>query len=179
MMSKPVQDPTEPRRAPTIGEAMILIAGAAAGLRMIRANLDFFRTYNGDDWFAAVVSILWGISLVGPFLIVRGRWRRHTPWHAAERLWIIQGIAGWLLWPPIEIARDRSSQLVTSVGMLIQIDDISAMSGSIPLLPFPFFFFLHLHGLSMTGLAAAMASLVEAMLAKRLRPRQHGGNGAR
>jgi hypothetical protein len=160
MMPDPVQDMTEPSRAPTIGEAMILIAGAAAGLGMIRTKLDSFGPDIADDWFAAAVSILWGISLVGPFLIVRGRWRHRTPWHPAERLWIIQAIAGWLLLPPIEIAHDRLIHVISYIKK-------TPMSGRSSLAVDPFF--LILHALSVAGLAVAMASLVEALPVKRLR----------
>ena len=92
----------------TLGESMVLIAGVAASLWMVRIGLHTFDPKSWHHWLCEADCMLWGISIVGPILLVRERVGRRTPWSAGEWLWFVQGIAGWLFGPPYAIITIRS-----------------------------------------------------------------------
>ncbi len=48
-----------------------------------------------------VGAILGGLSLAGPIVVIRSRRGRRQPPRPGELIWATQGIATWLLWPPV------------------------------------------------------------------------------
>jgi hypothetical protein len=50
-----------------------------------------------------IVAVLSGFSFVGVPLLLSRLTRRRTPWGPGKVAWFSQGIAAWLLWPPIVI----------------------------------------------------------------------------
>jgi hypothetical protein len=92
----------------TILDMMLLVAGAAVGLWLAIA------TYgpNGGGppdveqrWLAVVAFLLGGVSLIGPPLLLRERFRGRSRLRVGEFFWFIQGTAAWLLWPPVVVQR--------------------------------------------------------------------------
>lgn len=106
-----------PRREPlSLLELLLLVAGAAIGLAVCRS----IWSYDVGDKdpievvpvaVRIIVAILGGFSFVGVPLLL-ARWtRRRTPWGPGKVAWFSQGIATWLLWPPIvcfQVAGPRS-----------------------------------------------------------------------
>jgi hypothetical protein len=48
-----------------------------------------------------IIAVLAGFSFVGVPLLLTRLTRRRTPWGPGKVAWFSQGIATWLLWPPI------------------------------------------------------------------------------
>jgi hypothetical protein len=87
---------------------MLLIAGVALGFWLIvddlqdpDLNADSEHHFGRWDYIASlvVVFVLGGLAIVGPPLLLLRRTRR--PWGPGRILWFAQGIAAWLLWPPV------------------------------------------------------------------------------
>lgn len=91
---------------------MALIAGLSLGLWII---LPEFREAQGfgnpEAWFGLVPFSLGGLSLVGPPLLIWARRRTSRPWGPGSLLWCTQGMASWLLWPPIVFVRAKQGNL--------------------------------------------------------------------
>jgi hypothetical protein len=91
-----------PPRRLTIFGLMALVAAAGVGLWLVAPDLR-----EGDDrvterFVLGVVGVLGGISLLGPvFLIAELLGRRRRPFGPGEVVWFSQGMASWLLWPPV------------------------------------------------------------------------------
>jgi hypothetical protein len=96
---------TDGTRRLTILDSMLLIAGAAVGLWLaigmdgpgepdLEHRLLIFATF-----------VLGGLSLIGPPLLLRERFRRRGRLRLGEFFWFCQGTASWLLWPPVIIHR--------------------------------------------------------------------------
>ena len=102
-----ISTPDRPDR-PTIGVAMVFIAGATVGIWLALGELRSRNVGGGpDDYFAKVifvfVFVLGGVALVGVPLLL---WTaRRLPWRAGRLIWFAQGTAAWLLWPPIVYQR--------------------------------------------------------------------------
>src|SRR4051812_25085442 len=91
----------------TIWELMLLIAGVAVGLGLFAGEWkrqDAMGSLGG--WLIVTAGVLGGLSLVGPPLLLGERFRnRNRPWRAGKILWFAQGMASWLLWPPVVYRR--------------------------------------------------------------------------
>ena len=93
----------------TLLELMILIAGVAVGLWLFAKEVMTAPT-DKFEWLAVfLLAVLGGLSVVGPpFLLLEPR-RRWSMWRAGKVMWFSQGMASWLLWPPIIYARIQGS----------------------------------------------------------------------
>lgn len=101
----------------TLFELMALTAGLALGLWII---LPQFREQpaigSPDAWTGLVAFVLGGLSLVGPPLLIWERRRRRTTWGAGRVMWFSQGMASWLLWPPVVYVRTRQGNINNSTS---------------------------------------------------------------
>jgi polyferredoxin len=91
-----------------IWEIMVLIAGAAVGIWILPPPLDSNGPGEPHPWVVIWIFFLGGLSLVGPPLLLLD-WRRRGRWHAGRVLWFTQGMAAWLLWPPVVYRKIVSS----------------------------------------------------------------------
>ena len=92
----------------TVLELMILIAGVAVGIWLVAKDLTSAdNTIEFEDVMAVVIAVLGGLSVVGPPLLLLEWRRRRVHWHAGKVLWFAQGMASWLLWPPVVYTRLR------------------------------------------------------------------------
>lgn len=88
-------------------EVMAMIAGLALGFWLVIDDLRPASVASmsfSDSGLLLIVSILGGLSLVGPVLLL-GERRRGWPWGPGRLLWFSTGMAAWLLWPPVVYAR--------------------------------------------------------------------------
>jgi hypothetical protein len=102
--------PRPPGRRITVLELMGLVAAVALGLWLVLPEARQMPQPkvlgSFEPMVLVVVAVLGGLSLVGPVLLVRERLRgRRRPFRGGEVLWFCQGMAGWLLWPPVVYAR--------------------------------------------------------------------------
>ena len=95
------------RRGLTIGGAMVLVAGLGFGLWLVVKDLQRSGPSRLDAAFLGVLGVLGGLSLVGPVLLLWERRRRRRAWGAGRLIWFSQGMASWLLWPPVVARRLR------------------------------------------------------------------------
>jgi hypothetical protein len=105
---------TKSTRRLTILDMMLLVAGAAVGLWII-TGLTGGPMTEGVDWIFFLVFVLGGLSMIGPPLLLWERRRRRSRLRPGEMFWFCQGMASWLLWPPVVI-RDIQGK-GTSTGM--------------------------------------------------------------
>jgi hypothetical protein len=105
-----------PRRL-TILDMVVLIAGLSVGLWLALGMIGKSQPERAEQWLVLVVFILGGLSLVGPPLLLRERFRRQTRFRGAgELLWFCEGTAAWLLWPPM-IVRHVQAKPGDTAGM--------------------------------------------------------------
>jgi hypothetical protein len=95
----------EPSWRLTIRDLILLIAGLAVALWLVIGIVEGDSAYSESMWLSLVTFVLGGLSLLGPPLLLRKRWRRRARLRAGELLWFCQGTATWLLWPPVIIHR--------------------------------------------------------------------------
>lgn len=91
--------------AQTIAELMLLVAGAGLGISLITPDVREGSARWVEIWLLPIVAILGGFSLVGPPLLLWHRRRDRRPWRPGRVLWFTQGMASWLLWPPVVYSR--------------------------------------------------------------------------
>lgn len=89
-------------------ELLILVTGAGIALTLCRPIWTASHGSTGEVpiemvpfGLRIVVVVLGGFSLVGVPLLLAGITRRRTPWGPGKVAWFAQGLATWLLWPPI------------------------------------------------------------------------------
>jgi hypothetical protein len=97
-------------------ELMFLIAGAAVGLWLIQLDLRSGKGSREELLSLTVVMVLGGFSLVGPPLLLWERRRDRRPWRAGQVLWFTQGMASWLLWPPVVYSRVRGGDFSGTIS---------------------------------------------------------------
>ncbi len=106
-----------PRAHVTVFEIMLLIAGLSLGFWIL---LPQFRAPEAigapDAWMGLIPFTLGGLALVGPPLLI---WERRTTtarWGAGRLLWCTQGMASWLLWPPVIYVRAKDGNINRSAS---------------------------------------------------------------
>lgn len=94
---------------------MALIAGLALGIWLVVA---VFQGRQGNALQSLILYtlafLLGGISLIGPPLLLAERLRRRGRWGPGRLIWFAQGMASWLLWPPVIYIRARERNLDSS-----------------------------------------------------------------
>jgi hypothetical protein len=91
-----------------IWELCVLIAGLAVGLWLLMPNRS--EREDAPHGLLLINGILGGLSIVGPPILLWERRRRRSRWGPGEVLWFSQGMASWLLWPPIVVAKLRGER---------------------------------------------------------------------
>jgi hypothetical protein len=89
----------------TILDLILLIAGLAVGLWLAIGVIGGWPPENEESWLYFLIFVLGGISLIGPPLLLRERFRGRVRLGLGEWFWFCQGTAAWLLWPPIIVHR--------------------------------------------------------------------------
>lgn len=96
-----------------LGAAMLLVAGVAVGFWIVAEDLRRLEQQQGaigfqphiGYWdlaaFLVILGVLGGLSIVGPPLLLRERRRHRGRWGPGRVIWFSQGMASWLLWPPV------------------------------------------------------------------------------
>lgn len=93
---------------------MILIAGLAVGIWL---SAGYLASRESRGFILLVIAfLLGGVSLIGPPLLLSERFRWRRRWGAGKVLWFAQGMASWLLWPPIVYIRVRDRRLDSSMS---------------------------------------------------------------
>jgi hypothetical protein len=93
-----------PRRL-ALWELLVLVVGMALALWLFLKDLkDPAEEMRG---LLAIVAVLGGCSLVGPPLLLWERRRAKGVWRAGRVHWFSQGMAAWLMWPPMVASRLR------------------------------------------------------------------------
>jgi hypothetical protein len=87
----------------TILDLVVLIAGLSVGIWLAIGMIGKGQPERAEQWLILVAFVLGGLSLVGPPLLLRDRFRRRARLRVGEVLWFCQGTAAWLLWPPIVV----------------------------------------------------------------------------
>jgi len=52
------------------------------------------------DFFPSAVLLLGAVSAWGPLILILERFRRRRPIRSGKLLWLVTGLAAWMLWPP-------------------------------------------------------------------------------
>jgi uncharacterized membrane protein len=92
-----------------IWELCVLIAGLAVGLWLLMPN--WSEREDVSHWLLILTGILGGLSIVGPPMLLWERRRRRSKWGPGEVLWFSEGMAAWLLWPPILLPKLKGEKL--------------------------------------------------------------------
>jgi hypothetical protein len=100
-----------PHRRVTILGLMALVAGAGVGLWLVGPDLREPPEHLLDQVVLAIVGVLGGISLLGPLILAAELLaRRRRPFGPGEVIWFSQGMASWLLWPPVIYSRSNGQK---------------------------------------------------------------------
>ena len=94
--------PRVPRQQLTILEAMVLIAGVAFGLWLIK---DPFNSSDPPGVVIVTVEILGGLSIAGAPMMLLDRFRHSRKWRTGAFVWFGLGLVSWGLVPAITIER--------------------------------------------------------------------------
>ena len=108
----------------SILELLLLVAGIGVALAVSRPIwMAPYQTTDGHPVqlvpvvVRVIVAVLSGFSFVGvPLLLARLTGRR-TPWGPGKIAWFSQGVATWLLWPPIVFYQLRQPQSAHDVDV--------------------------------------------------------------
>jgi hypothetical protein len=103
--------PRRPAQRLTLLEIMVLIAGLAVGLWLMAGDVPSKNESWADSALLVVACVLGGLSLVGPPLLLREVRRRRRPWGPGKLVWFSQGMASWLLWPPVVVQRFQGRKM--------------------------------------------------------------------
>ena len=113
-----MEDPLKIRFAPDQGAKRerlslleFLVLGAGVGIALAVSRQIWMPPYQATDdndpiqvvpiVVRIIVAVLGGLSFVGVPLLLSRLTRRRTPWGPGKVAWFSQGVATWLLWPPI------------------------------------------------------------------------------
>ncbi len=111
-MEIPAANRPRRRQRLTLLELMILVAGFALAAWLVAPEA---RAPSGNNepesWVFVLVVLLGGLSAVGPPILLAELRRRRRRWGAGKVVWFSQGIASWLLWPPVIYARARGDTM--------------------------------------------------------------------
>jgi hypothetical protein len=109
-LQKTGTDPGQPTKYERMSllELFFLVTGVGIALAVSHPILTApYQLINGDPIqvvpivVRVIVAVLSGFSFVGVPLLLSRLTRRRTPWGPGKVAWFSQGIATWLLWPPI------------------------------------------------------------------------------
>jgi hypothetical protein len=120
-MKDPGREPTasssaRPVRRLRILDIMLLIAGVAVGFWLVLLDVKAGDQPEMERWLLGVFAVLGGCSVVGPPLLLWERRRDSRPWRAGQILWFTQGMASWLLWPPVVYSRFEGKKFSDSIS---------------------------------------------------------------
>ena len=92
----------------SILELLFFVAGVGIALAVTRQIWTApYHVTDGDPIqvvpivVRVIVAVLSGFSFIGVPLLLSRLTRRRTPWGPGKVAWFSQGVATWLLWPPI------------------------------------------------------------------------------
>jgi MFS family permease len=98
----------------TVLALMALVGASSFGLWLVLPDIrdDPQRAVEvGDRWLLPIIAVLGGASLVGPVVLLVSRRRRpHRRFRPGELMWFSQGMATWLLWPPVVYHRAQGER---------------------------------------------------------------------
>lgn len=101
-------DPCTHQERLSLRGLFVLVAGVGVALAVTRPIwTGDYRSDEGDPIQVVpiiarvVVAVLSGLSFVGVPMLLARLTRRRTPWGPGKIFWFSQGVAAWLLWPPI------------------------------------------------------------------------------
>lgn len=92
----------------TIRDAMILIAGVAAGLWMFQHQIRYdqlFADPAGEAWLVTAVSLLGGASTAAVPLLLIDRIRTGRRWRSSALCWLAVGLGSWSFVPALVVIR--------------------------------------------------------------------------
>lgn len=113
--------PRRERNRITLFEIMAFVAGLAVAIWIL------VPTFRGDGpgevegVVLTLAFLLGGLSLVGPPLLIWERWSRSSrqrPFGPGRLMWFSQGMASWLLWPPVIYRRASMGNLERSTSAM-------------------------------------------------------------
>lgn len=87
------------RDAPRLFELMGLIGALAIGFWL---SLPLMKQ---AKWFMVATLLLGSLSAWGPPVLVHERFRLRRPISSGRLIWLVTGLAGWMLWPPALLRR--------------------------------------------------------------------------
>ena len=93
---------------------MLLVIGMSVGFWLIARDVRYSAP--GDSLLLIVFAVLGGLSVIGPPILLFELWRRRVRWQAGKVLWFAQGMASWLLWPPVIYRRIQGKNLEQSMA---------------------------------------------------------------
>jgi hypothetical protein len=91
---------------------MALVAGLALGIWLLIPEL--LQRSPGEIEELILYSatcLLGGLTVVGPALLLIELRRSRRPWREGKLLWFSLGMAEWLLWPPMVVARAQGKSM--------------------------------------------------------------------
>lgn len=109
-----------PGRPLTILAFMALVGAAGFGLWLVLPDMRDDPQHVvevGDRWLLPIVAVLGGASLIGPVVLALSRRRSpRRPFRPGEVMWFSQGMATWLLWPPVVYHRAQGERFADTLA---------------------------------------------------------------
>jgi hypothetical protein len=94
-----IMPPRPNRDAPRLFELMSLVAALALGIWLA------MPVAKERNWVIVLTLLLGSLSAWGPPVLVHERFRRRRPITAGRLIWLVTGLASWMLWPPALLRR--------------------------------------------------------------------------
>ncbi|MBX6313107.1 MAG: hypothetical protein IRY99_09375 [Isosphaeraceae bacterium] len=115
LIEKAGRRPAKAQRLTILG-LMALIAGVVLGLWIVAPDLREPK----QDWEGKILltaaGVLGGLALLGPPILLWERRGRRGLWRAGRVLWFASGMASWLLWPPVIVARGQGRKFADTTS---------------------------------------------------------------